>query len=144
MFSVFFDYLKPLNEAKIVNLTEQSTPSEVFNQLRIAYNQGVKGIEDCTRLFVLNPEEDEELFEYIHDNYELMRVVRWANRNILLKLGKISYKTVGVHLRIICSMLTKLKESGKLRADKYYILHSNLTKNVLNLHYEISTEELPF
>ena len=89
MFSVFFDYLKPLNEAKIVNLTEQSTPSEIFNQLRIAYNQGVKGIEDCTRLFVLNPEEDEELFEYIHDNYELMRVVRWANRNILLKLGKI-------------------------------------------------------
>lgn len=144
MFSVFFDYLTPLNEAKIVNLTEQSTPSEIFNQLRIAYNQGVKGIEDCTRLFVLNPEEDEELFECIHDNNELMTIVRWANRNILLKLGKISYKMLGVHLRIICSMLTKLKENGRLRADKYYILHSNLTKNVLDLHYEISTEELPF
>ena len=144
MFSVFFDYLKPLNEAKIVNLTEQDKLSTLFNQLRIAYNQGVKGLEECTRLFVLNPEQDEEMFEYIHSNYELMRVVRWTNRNILVKLGKISYKTLGVHLRIICSMLTKLKEHGDLREDVYYTLHSNLTKNVLDLHYKINTEDLPF
>lgn len=144
MFSVFFDYLSPLNEAKIVDLTECNKPSKIFNQLRIAYNQGVKGIEYCTRLFILNPTEDEELFEYIHQNTELTKVVRWTNRNILVNLGKSSYKTLGVHLRIICSMLTRLKETNKISEDVYFKLHSNLTKNVLDLHYKISTEDLPF
>lgn len=144
MHNVFSNYLQPLIEAKIVELTEQSKPSEVFDQLRIAYNQGVKGIEDCVRMFVPNAEDEDELFEYIHNNVELMRVVRWTNKNVTLRLTKISYKTVGVHLRIICSMLTKLKEHGELRDDVYFKIHSNLTENVLKAHYEISTEELPF
>ena len=144
MYHVFSNYLKPLLEAKVVELTEQSKPSEVLNQLRIAYNQGVFGIENCTRLFVPNPEEDDELFEYIHQNIELMKVVRWTNKNITLRINKISYKTLGVHLRIICSMLVKLKEHGEIRNDVFIALHSNLTKNALELHYEISVEELPF
>ena len=144
MYNVFSKYLEPLVEAHIVNLTEESKPSEVFNQLRIAYNQGVKGIEYCIRLFVPNAEEEDELVEYIHQNVELMRVIRWANRNITVRLTKISYETLGVHLRILCSMLTKLKENGILRDDIYYILHSNLTKNALKAHFEISVEELPF
>lgn len=144
MFNVFSNYLEPLKEAKLIILEEHYKPSDVYNQLRIAYNQGVKGIEQCIRLFVPNPEEDEELAEYIHSNHELMRVVRWTNKNILLGLGVSSYKTIGVHLRIICSMLTKLKENNMIKEDIYYKLHSSLTHNALTADYEIRTEELPF
>lgn len=144
MVNVFFNYLRPLIDANVITLTEQCKPSEVFSQLRIAYNQGVKGIEYCTRMFVSNPEEDEEVFEYIHQNYELMRVVRWANRNITANLATLSYKTLGVHLRIICSMLIKLKEQNKISDEMYFKLHSSLTKNALQAHYEISVESLPF
>ena len=128
----------------MIILEEPIKPSDVYNQLRIAYNQGVTGIEHCIRLYVPNPEEDEELAEYIHSNYELMRVVKWTNRNILLKLGKSSYETIGVHLRIICSMLTKLKDYGNLPEDIYFRLHSSLTQNVLTAHWELTNEELPF
>lgn len=144
MFNVFSNYLNPLKEAKIVELTEHPKPSEVYNQLRIAYNQGVKGIENCIRLFVPFPERDEELAEYIQSNVELMRVVRWTNRNVLLNLGKSSYQTLGVHVRIVGSMMIKLKESGKLREDVFYDLHTQFTGNVLAAHYEVSTEDLPF
>lgn len=144
MFNVFSNYLQPLSEANIVNLTGYPKPSEVYDQLRIAYNQGAKGIENCIRLFVPNPEEDEDLVEYIKSNVELMKVVRWANRNILLKMNKSSYKTIGVHVRIAESMMVMLKESGKLREDVYYTLHSNFTGNVLKAHYQVATEDLPF
>ena len=144
MFNVFSNYLRPLVDAHVIELTEQSKLSEVFNQLRIAYNQGVKGIEYCIRLFVPNAEDEDELVEYIHQNKELMRVVRWTNKNITVNLSIMSYKTLGVNLRIICSMLAKLKDSKKISEDVYYILHSNLTKNALEIQYLISTEELPF
>lgn len=144
LFNAFLNYLRPLIDAKVINLTEESKLSEVFNQLRIAYNQGVKGIEYCLRLFIPNPEDEDELFEYIYFNPELMRVVKWTNRNITVNLSTCSYKTLGVHLRIICSMLTKLKESGKIREDVYFKLHSSLTKNALEIQYLISTEGLPF
>lgn len=144
MYNVFSNYLEPLKEAHIVNLDEQSKPSEVYNQLRIAYNQGVTGIERTIRLFVPNPEEDEELAEYIMSNNELMKVVRWANRNILLHLDKLEYKTLGVQIRIIGSMLFKMKEAGRLREDVYFAIHPILTGNVLKAHYQVSTEDLPF
>lgn len=144
MFNVFSNYLEPLKEAKLIILEERCKPSDVYNQLRNAYNQGVTGIEYCVRLFVPNPEEDEELVEYIHSNRELMRIVRWTNRNILLKLGRINYDTIGVHLRIICSMLTKLKEHNNLPEEIYFKLHSSLTKNVSIAHQEVIYEELPF
>lgn len=144
MFEVISNYLQPLNEAGIVNLTEESKPSEVYDQLRLAYKQGITGIDNCVRLFVPNIEEDEELVEYIKSNKELMRVINWTNRNILLKLGKVQYKTMGVHLRIVGSMLLKLKDSGKIREDVYFYIHPILTGNVLKAHYQIATEDLPF
>lgn len=144
MFNVFSNYLTPLKEAKIVELTEENKPSEIFNQLRIAYNQGVKGIEYCTRFFLSNSEEDEELFEYIHQNHKLMDVVRWTNRNITTNLVTADYRSIHVYLRIACSMLVNLKETGKLREEMYFKLHSNLAQNVLNAISEVYTEDLPF
>lgn len=145
MYNVFSKYLEPLKQAHIVVLTEQSKPSEVFNSLRKAYYYyGIKGIEDCIRLFVSNPEEEDELAEYIYFNEDLMKVVRWANRNITANITKITYTTLGVQLRIICSMLIKLKDSGKLKESVYFTIHSNLTKNVLKVYEEVTLEDLPF
>lgn len=144
MFNVFSNYLQPLKEANLIILEEPTKPSDVYTKLRIAYNQGVTGIERCIRLFVPNPEQDEELAEYVYSNHELMRVVKWTNRNILLKLGKSSYETIGVHLRIICSMLIKLKEHSVIPDDIYFKLHSNLTNSVLTAHWQLVNEELPF
>lgn len=144
MVSVFSNYLRPLVDANVITLTGNEKPSEVFAQLRIAYNQGVKGIEYCTRLFCPNCEVDDEVFECIHNNAELMTVVRWTNRNITVRLHMISYKTLGVSLRIIDSMLIKLKTTGKLRERDYYELHRNLTTNASYLHGQITLEDLPF
>ena len=73
-----------------------------------------------------------------------MTVVRWTNRNITVRLHMISYKTLGVSLRIIDSMLIKLKTAGKLRERDYYELHRNLTTNASYLHGQITLEDLPF
>lgn len=143
MFNVFSNYLSPLIEAKLIILKEQ-TMQELFDQLCIAYNQGIKGIEQCIRLFVPNPEQDEELAEYIYSNSELMRIIKWTNQHILVRISKTEQTTIGVHLRIICSMLVKLKERKLITEEKYSILHSNLTKNVWDIYFGIINEQLPF
>lgn len=144
LFNVFSNYMQPLVAANIVKLTDKSKPSEVFNQLRIAYNQGVKGIEDCIRLFVPNPEEDEELFEYICFNENLRPIIRRANQHILLHIGVYSYPTLYVNMRIINSMMEKLVLKGKLKKDVFCTITSSLVKNVNELYAEVATEDLPF
>ena len=144
MFNVFSTYLRPLVDAKVIELTEQSKPSQVFNQLRNAYNQGVKGIDYCVRLFVPNAEEDDELFEYIYFNEALRPIIRRTNQHILLRIGVYSYPTLYVNMRIINSMLEKLVHKGQLKKEVFIQMTSSLVKNVNELCGEIATEDLPF
>ena len=144
MFNVFSNYLQPLVEAHVIELTDQSKPSEVFNQLRNAYNQGVKGIENCTRLFVPNPEQDDELFEYIHNNESLRQIIKRTNERVLLKIGVYSYPTLYVNIKIINSMMEKVMLRGDLKKDIFIQMASSLSKNVNELCAEITTEDLPF
>lgn len=144
MFNVFSTYLRPLVDAQMIELTEHSKPSEVFNQLRNAYNQGVKGIEECVRLFVPNAEEDDELFEYIYFNEALRPIIKRTNQHILLKIGVYSYPTLYVNMRIINSMMETLVMKKKLRKDVFIAITTSLVKNVNELCGEIATENLPF
>lgn len=144
MFNVFSEYLSPLLEAGRFNLKRPTKPSIVYENLRIAYNQGVKGIENCTRLFVTESDDENELAEYIFYNNALHPVVRWINKNILLEIGHASYVTIGVKIRIATSMMNCLVTSGELDKDIALLLHSNLTLNVNKAIGQINTEDLPF
>lgn len=145
MFDVFSEYLRPLLEAKRFNLKEPTKPSIVYEDLRIAYNQGVKGIENCLRLLVGDIEKDEnELVERIYYNKAVHPVVRWINKNILLELDRASYCTIGVKLRIATSMMNCLVTSGELDKNIALLIHSNLTLNVNKALGQIWTEDLPF
>jgi len=144
MFNVFSNYLEPLVKANIIELTEQSKPSEVFNQLRIAYNQGVTGIEECIRLFVPNAEDEDDIVDYIMSNEALHPIIKRTNTRVLLNIGVLSPTTLYVNVRIINSMMEVLLRKGKLKKDVFILLSSNLMKNVQKLESEIAVEDLPF
>lgn len=144
MFSVFSDYLAPIYGANAFGLKPVEKPNKIYDQLRIAYNRGVTGIEYCTRLFVPNLVSGEELVDLIHSNIELTRIVRWVNRKILLCIGIQTYETIAVRLRIATCMLFKLVDSNKLKKDDATLLHLNLTHSVHLACYQVATEDLPF
>jgi len=145
MYSVFSNYFEPLLEANVIR-TKPTKSSEIYDQLRIAYNQGVEGILNCTRLVVSNSEDDEindELLYTIWKNVDLQKLVQWINKNITLKIGIDDYRTINVKLRISAGMLNKIMNNGvnpKLCAEFHY----NLSSNVQNELSILNTEDLPF
>ena len=146
MYSVFSDYLMPLIEANIIR-TKPTKPSEVYNQLRIAYNQGVTGILDNTVLLVSNSSEDEIEYDIIYEiwqNKELLNVVHWINENITLRLGIDDYRTINVKIRIATGMIDKLVRESKLSLKVALSIYSNFGFNVQNEMSLINTEDLPF
>lgn len=144
MYSVFSDYLKPLYEARIV--LEVSKPSEIYNQLRNAYNQGVTGILDCERMITLdkNREVDYDLIYTIWQNGELTKLMRWINKNIALGLGIDSYQTTGVKIRIATSMLNNLVQKNIISQNRANLIHDRLVFNVEAERLLLINEELPF
>lgn len=144
MYSVFSDYLKPLYEARIV--LEVSKPSEIYNQLRNAYNQGVTGILDCERMIALdkNREVDYDLIYTIWQNGELTKLMRWINKNIALGLGIDSYQTTGVKIRIATSMLNNLVQKNIISQNRANLIHDRLVFNVEAERVLLINEELPF
>jgi hypothetical protein len=136
MNSVFSNY-----EAISANCTQETKPSKIYNQLRIAYNQGAKGILDCTRMFQPYSEQDEDYITYeIWSNPELAKIVQWVNKKITLELGKLDYRAINVRLRIATGMLNKLDLPKKLHMDIHFYLSHNVGRE-LSL---INTEDLPF
>lgn len=65
---------------------------------------------------------------------------QWIFRNILCELGRASYLTIGVLLRIATSKLNKLD----LIKEEKLLIHTNMTRNIWNEFYRIENEELPF
>ena len=145
MYSIFSNYLKPLSEARIV-LEVPKKPSEVYNQLRIAYNQGVKGIINCERIIALDQEGevDYDLIYKVWQNRKLIDLLQWINKNIVLGLGIDSHQTRGVKIRIATSMLNNLVYQNIIDANFANRIHDRLVFNSEREAFQIATEELPF
>ena len=141
MYSVFSNYLEPLG----VTICEETKPSEVYNQLRIAYNQGVKGILESTRLVTSGREdEDYEIINAVWSNEDLHKIIRWVNRNITLIIGIADYRTIDVRMRIATNMMDKLVDNGSLSSTLSIVMFGNLISNVRQELGMISIEDLPF
>lgn len=65
---------------------------------------------------------------------------QWIFENILCELGRASYLTIGVLLRIATSKLNKLD----LTKEEKLLIHTNMTRNIWSEFYRIEDEELPF
>lgn len=141
MYNVFSDYLEPLR----VTICEETKPSEVYNQLRIAYNQGVEGILESTRLVTSGREdEDYKIINAVWSNKELHNIIRWINRKITLIMGIADYRTIDVRMRIAVNMMDKLVSSGDIDKRLNLIMFGNLISNVRQELGMINTEDLPF
>ena len=141
MYSVFSNYLEPLG----VTICEETKPSEVYNQLRIAYNQGVKGILESTRLVTSGREdEDYEIINAVWSNEDLHKIIQWINQKITLIIGIADYRTIDVRIRIATNMMDKLVDNGSLSSTLSVVMFGNLISNVRQELGIISTEDLPF
>ena len=140
MASIFSNYLTPLG----VN-DENSKPSVVYNHLRIAYNQGVKGILENTRIFTSeNDEVNDEILYEIWRNENLHNILIWVNEKITIMLGIADYRTIGVRMRIATGMLNKLVYEKKLSDKLGKKIHDNFVTTINGELSAINTEDLPF
>lgn len=141
MYSVFSNYLEPLG----VTICEETKPSEIYNQLRIAYNQGVKGILESTRLVTSGREdEDYEIINAVWSNEDLHKIIQWINQKITLIIGIADYRTIDVRMRIATNMMDKLVDNGSLSSTLSVVMFGNLISNVRKELGIINTEDLPF
>jgi hypothetical protein len=150
MFSVFQHYLDPLIEEGLLQDVDQNIPSNVYEQLSIAYNQGSLGVINTTRFFVpyydgMDPDEyDYDLLYEIWRNKDLQEIVRYFNRKIIPDFTIMSYQTKSVRLRIVTNMIFKLVEQGKLSKEFAIRLHLNLSDTLQDEHIQMINEDLPF
>ena len=144
MFSVFSNYLNPfINEGLLQDL-DQSIPSNVYELLRIVYNQGA--CHHTTKFFVPDSEgykADELLYE-IWRNPELQKIVDWFNSKIIPEFETLDYRAKYVRLRIAISKMEKLVNQGFLRKDYFIILADNLARTLWNEQSLLIDEDLPF
>lgn len=141
MYSVFSNYLEPLG----VTICEETKPSEIYNQLRIAYNQGVKGILESTRLVTSGREdEDYEIINAVWSNEDLHKIIQWINQKITLIIGIADYRTIDVRMRIATNMMDKLVDNGSLSSTLSVVMFGNLISNVRQELGIINIENLPF
>lgn len=144
MTSIFSDYLDPL---KVHNYyCEELKPSEVYDQLRNTYNQGVKGIIESTRI-ISSGTADECDYDIVYEvwrNSRLHDILVWINTKITLELGKLDYRAIGVRVRIATNMLNKLVNEGFLSRDLNIRIHYMLVTNVRREISAINVEDLPF
>lgn len=75
-----------------------------------------------------------------HMFVEMWDFNEWILDNILCELGRASYLTIGVLLRIATSKLNKLD----LTKEEKLLIHTNMTRNIWNEFNRIEREELPF
>lgn len=140
--SVFSNYLDAIG----VEIGANTKPSQVYDQLRIAYNQGVEGIINCERIFVPQngDEVDYDILYEIWQNERLHDILVWVNKKIILHLGIADYRTIGVRVRIAVAMLNKIVYEGHLSekiADRIYgHFISSLNREIS----AINTQDLPF
>lgn len=140
MCSIFSKYLTPIGVDD-----ENQKPSVIYDHLRIAYNQGVRGIVENTKVFSLcDNEVDDEILYEIWRNEDLHNILVWVNKKIVLLLGLADYRTIGVRMRIATGLLNKLVYDGRLSAKLNSRIHRNFVTTINGELSEINTEDLPF
>lgn len=140
MCSIFSKYLTPIGVDD-----ENQKPSVIYDHLRIAYNQGVKGIVENTKVFSLCDDEvDDEILYEIWRNDDLHNILVWVNKKIVLLLGLADYRTIGVRMRIATGLLNKLVYDGRLSVKLSNKIHHNFVTTINGELSEINTEDLPF
>ena len=140
MCSIFSKYLTPIGVDD-----ENQKPSIIYDHLRIAYNQGVRGIVENTKVFSLcDNEVDDEILYEIWRNDDLHNILVWVNKKIVLLLGLADYRTIGVRMRIATGLLNKLVYDGRLSAKLSSKIHHNFVTTINGELSAINTEDLPF
>ena len=138
--SLFSNYLSPYYEEGL--LPEVEKPSDVYDQLRIAYNQGSIGVLNTTRLIAPFTEDEEnyDIIEEVWRNEDLLDWLQWVNRRITLCIGTVSYQTLGVRVRIAQNKLDKIDLSSNIAMKiRFYLCNNVIEENKL-----ITNEDLPF
>lgn len=143
MISVYSNYLDPLINAGIVNLTKNPKFSEVYDQLRNAYNQGVKGILNNTRM-ISSIAGSEDYYCIIWQHERCVKWLQWVNEKVTLCIGKEDYRTLSVRLRIATAMLNNLVNDHLIKTTDAIDIHLNLAENLERETISLVNEDLPF
>lgn len=77
-------------------------------------------------------------------NPQLRETMLWITKHILTTIGKDTYLTINVYIRIGTSMLNKLVDNGVISKELGIYYHDNMVANTADLISELSLEELPF
>lgn len=150
MCSIFSKYLTPIG----VN-DESEKPSVIYNHLRIAYNQGARGIINNTRMFSSDDLDEEDIMYETWHNDALCALIQWVNKKIVLQIGVEKYETLLVRTAIFSRCLNSIVEKeymllgnkvyyGSLSKRKGIMLHQNFVNNLWREFSAIKTEDLPF
>lgn len=142
--SVFSNYLV---ETGLANQEEVLKPSTVYDRLRIAYNQGAKGLEQNTRIFLPKLADEEYLLDVFYELFstpDIKPLIKWINTRIVLTLGLADYRTIGVRMRIATGMLNKLVYDKKVSKRLAITIHDTLISNLNDEIAAINTQDLPF
>ena len=149
MISLFSNYLRPFIDEGLLQDLDQSKPSNVYELLRIAYNQGASGVIHTTKFFVpyydgQTDEYDYDLLYYIYSNKYLQDLIEWFNSKIIPEFADISYQTISVRIRIFTSKLNKLVEDGNVDKEMAIRMHLNMTETLESEKFLLINEDLPF
>jgi hypothetical protein len=150
MISLFSNYLRPFIDEGLLQDLDQSKPSNVYELLRIAYNQGASGVIHTTKFFVpyydgQDPDDyDYDLLYYIYSNKHLQELINWFNSKIIPEFIGMSYQTISVRMRIFTSKLNTLVEKGDVDKEMAIRMHLNMTETLQNEKFLLINEDLPF
>lgn len=152
MKSVFSNYLDPYIEAGLLQDVDQTKIGTIYEELRIAYNQGAGGISSSTRLFVPFDEEhpddfDDDLYYKVRSNRELYDLIQWFNLKFILEYPYMRYTTIRVRVNIFKSKLQKLIDKEVVDNEVAVKVYLNLIDSLRNedeVMFSEQTEDLPF
>lgn len=148
--SVLSNYLKPYIDEGLLSDVDKEKPSEIYDRMSIAYNQGSEGVKNTTRFFIpFYEDQDPDEFDYdllyvVWSNQKLQDIITWFNSKIIPEMLSLSYRTVDVRMRIAISKIFKLVEEGELDKRDAIKLHMNLAETMRNEVFCLVNEDLPF
>jgi hypothetical protein len=152
MISVFSNLIDPLIEAGLLRDVDQTKISALYEELRIAYNQGADGIRSTTRLFVPYYEQDasdfdDDLYYKLRSNERLFDLVKWFNEKFIPEFPHMKQTTVHVRVKIFRSKLENLMDEGIVDKDTAVKIYLNLVDSLQNEErcmFQEQADDLPF
>ncbi len=118
---------KKARELHLIAIGKKVTDYDVPDWLILDYHENKIG-------------NDDDIIYETCINLELRKWMVWVWNRIFVQLNMITYYTMMVRIRIATSMLNKLQISKSLSIR----IHANLVENLLQCHYTLMTEDLPF